>query len=136
MDSDKHSGQIGRLEVVEIGRRRRWSEGEKLKIVLESLQSPRQVSATARRHGVSRSLLLKWRRSFRAEHQDAFGRQSGFIPATVIAESEPAIPASATANSGTIEIEFTDGARMRLTGAVDVTTVSTAIAALVGGHRR
>ena len=136
MDSDKHSGQIGRLEVVEMGRRRRWSEDEKLKIVLESLQLPRQVSATARRYGVSRSLLLKWRRSFRAEHQDASGRQIGFIPATVIAESEPAIPASAAANSGTIEIEFTDVARMRLTGAVDATTVTTAIAALVGGQRR
>ncbi|MGA8653057.1 MAG: IS66 family insertion sequence element accessory protein TnpB, partial [Xanthobacteraceae bacterium] len=44
MDSDKHSAQIGRLEVVEMGRRRRWSEDEKLRIVLESLQAPRQVS--------------------------------------------------------------------------------------------
>jgi transposase len=35
-------------------------EDEKLKIVLESLQAPRQVTATARRHGVSRSLLLRW----------------------------------------------------------------------------
>ena len=34
---------------MELGRRRRWSEDEKLKIVLESLRSPRQVSATARR---------------------------------------------------------------------------------------
>src|SRR5262249_6534545 len=36
MDSDKISTQVGRLEVVETGRRRRWSEDEKLKIVLES----------------------------------------------------------------------------------------------------
>ena len=70
MDSDKRSAQIERLEVVEMGRRRRWSEDEKLKIVLETLQAPRQVSATARRYGVSRSLLLKWRRSFRAEQND------------------------------------------------------------------
>ncbi|WP_246250397.1 hypothetical protein [Bradyrhizobium cajani] len=34
------------------GRRRRWSEDEKLKIVLESLQAPRQVAATARRYAV------------------------------------------------------------------------------------
>ena len=80
--SDTHSAQIGRLEVVEMGRRRRWSEDEKLKIVLESLQAPRQVSATARRYGASRSLLLKWRRLFRAEHKDASGRQIGFVPAT------------------------------------------------------
>jgi transposase len=49
MDSDTHSAETSRLEVVETGRRRRWSEDEKLKIVLESLQAPRQVSATARR---------------------------------------------------------------------------------------
>jgi hypothetical protein len=52
MDSDKRSAQVKRLEVVETGRRRRWSEDEKLKIVLESLQAPRQVAATARRYGI------------------------------------------------------------------------------------
>jgi transposase len=57
MDSHTHSAQ--RLEVVETGRRRRWSEDEKLKIVLESLQAPRQISATARRYCISRSLLLQ-----------------------------------------------------------------------------
>src|SRR3546814_7950249 len=66
-----------RLEVVETGRRRRWSEDEKLKTVLESLQAPRQVSATARRHGLSRSQLLQWRRSFRVEQKVAeIGRAS------------------------------------------------------------
>ncbi len=50
MDSDRRSAQVERLEVVETGRRRRWSEDEKLKIVLESLQAPRQVAATARRY--------------------------------------------------------------------------------------
>ena len=38
MDSHKRSAQVERLEVVETGRRRRWSEDEKLRIVLESLQ--------------------------------------------------------------------------------------------------
>jgi transposase len=136
MDSDKDSGQIGRLEVVELGRRRRWSEDEKLKIVLESLQSPRQVSATARRYGVSRSLLLKWRRSFRPQQQAASGRQVGFMPATVIAEPEPATAASVPASGGTIEIEFATGTRMRIAGAVDAATVSAAVAALSDGPRQ
>lgn len=48
--------QVGRLEVVETGWRQRWSEDENLKVVLESLQSPRQVAAAARRYGISRSL--------------------------------------------------------------------------------
>ena len=124
MDSDKHSAQIGRLEVVEMGRRRRWSEDEKLRIVLESFQAPRQVSATARRYGVSRSLLLKWRRSFRAEQKDAEGRQIGFVAA------------SAPALRPAIEIEFATGTRMRIAGAVDAATVTAAIAALSDGLRR
>ena len=49
MDSDKRSAQVERLEVVDTGRRR-WSEDEKLNIVLESLQAPREVAATARRY--------------------------------------------------------------------------------------
>ncbi|MCA6120241.1 transposase [Bradyrhizobium sp. WSM 1738] len=59
MDSDKWVAQFERLEVVETGRRRCWSEDEKVKIVLESLRAPRQVAATTRRYGVSCSLLLR-----------------------------------------------------------------------------
>ena len=44
MDSDKRSAQIERLEVVEMGQRRRWSKDEKFRIVLESLQTPRAIS--------------------------------------------------------------------------------------------
>ncbi|MBB4422801.1 hypothetical protein GGD66_001341 [Bradyrhizobium sp. CIR48] len=36
MDSDRRSAQVERLEVVDTGRRRRWSEDKKLKTVLES----------------------------------------------------------------------------------------------------
>jgi transposase len=65
MDSHKHSPQVCRLEVVDTGRRRRWSFEEKLRIVEESHEGHRQASATARRHGISRSLLFSWRRAFR-----------------------------------------------------------------------
>jgi transposase len=134
MDSHTHSAQIGRLEVVETGRRRRWSEDEKLKIVLESLQAPRQISATARRYGISRSLLLQWRRSFRVDA----GQQIGFVPAMVVPGSKAVVPASAglPAGDGTIEIEFATGARMRITGAVDRATLTAAVAALADGRRR
>ncbi len=132
MDSDKRSAQVERLEVVETGRRRRWSEGEKLKIVLESLQAPRQVAATARRYGISRSLLLRWRQSFRPEPNDAAEQPTGFVPARVAPRTGPAGPAG----SGAIEIEFAAGARMRITGAVDAVTLTTVVAALAGGQPR
>lgn len=137
MDSDKRSAQVERLEVVETGRRRRWSEDEKLKIVLESLQAPRQVSATARRYGLSRSQLLQWRRSFRAQQKGAAEQPIGFVPAMVAPASEAAVPAPAgLASGGAIEIEFASGARMRITGAVDQATLTAAMAALAEGRRR
>jgi transposase len=135
MDSDKVSTQVGRLEVVETGRRRRWSEDEKLRIVLESLQAPRQVTATARRYGISRSLLLRWRQLFRPEPKDTTGQQIGFVPARVVPDSEVAPSPVGPADGGTIEIEFAAGARMRITGAVDAATLTAAVAALADGQR-
>ena len=88
MDRDKDSAQVARLEVVETGRRRRWCEDEKLKIVLESSRVPRQVAAKMRRHGVSRSLLLRWRRLFRPERTEASTGQMGSVPAMVVPDLE------------------------------------------------
>jgi len=121
---------------VDTGRRRRWSEDEKLKIVMESLQAPRQVAATARRYGVSRSLLLRWRRSFRPEPKDAADQQAGFLPAMVVPESGATPGPVGSAGGGAIEIEFAAGARMRITGAVDAATLKAAVAALADGRPR
>jgi transposase len=119
--------------VVETGRRRRWSEDEKLKIVLESLQAPRQVTAAARRYGISRSLLLRWRQLFRPVPKDATEGLRGN-------EGGPGIGAAlglgGSAGSGAIEIEFAAGARMRITGAVDVATLKAVVAALAEGRPR
>jgi transposase len=135
MDSDRRSAQVERLEVVDTGRRRRWSEDEKLKIVLESLQAPRQVAATARRYGVSRSLLLRWRRAFRPEPADAADQHTSFIPAMLVPESG-ATPGLVEPAGGAIEIEFAAGARMRITGAVDAATLKAVVAALADGRSR
>jgi transposase len=123
--------------VVETGRRRHRSEDEKFKIVLESLQAPRQVSATAQRYGLSRSQLLQWRLSFRAEHKGVAAQQIGFVPAVVAPKSEAAVPAPAElAGGGAIELEFVSGARMRITRAVVQAALTAAVAALTEGRRR
>lgn len=129
------SAQVERLEVVETGRRRRWSDAVKLKIVLESFEAPRLVSATARRHGISRSQLSQWRRSFRPERKDVADPQTGFVPAMVVAEPAAPVPANMAA-SGVVEIELASGVRMRITGAVDAGTLNAAVAALAAGRPR
>src|SRR5260370_21169907 len=78
MDSLTDTRQISRLEVVDTGRRRRWSDASKLRIVEESLSAPRLVSATARRHGISNQLLFAWRKAYR---EGRLGAVAGVVPA-------------------------------------------------------
>jgi transposase len=122
MDSHKGSAQLERLEVVESGRRRRWSEDEKLKIVLESLRAPRQVASTARRYGISRSLLLSWRRSFRPEQPDPEGQQIGFVPAVVLPETAPTVPAVPA--RGRMVIVVANGRRVIVDAGVDAVALA------------
>lgn len=136
MDGDTHSAHVARLEVVDSGRRRRWSDEEKLKIVLESLAVPRQVSATARRYGIARSQLLQWRRLFRPQRNERAEQATGFVPAVVVPDCEAARSApSGPAAAGTIEIEFASGARMRVMGEVDTAALRAAVDALTGKLR-
>jgi transposase len=136
MDVNKSSLQVERLEIVETGRRRRWSEDEKFKIVFESLQSPGQMTVTARRYGISRSQLYLWRRAFRATQAETVEPQSGFVPATITADPQPPAAELATpVDPGRIEIDFSNGARMRVTGAIDGATLAAALRALSDGRR-
>src|SRR5437773_2057949 len=128
MDSDRRSAQVGRLEVVDTGRRRRWSEDEKLKIVLESLRAPRQVAATARQYGISRSLLINWRRSFRAERHDSEGQQIDFVPAMVVPETAPTV--SAVPARGRMVIVIANGGRVIVDSGVDAAALGRVLAVL------
>lgn len=69
--------QIEVLPAADGARRRHWSDEDKVRIVEESFVGHRQCAATARRHGVCRSLLTIWRRQYRngelgASHSAAF----------------------------------------------------------------
>jgi transposase len=128
MDSNKFSTQVERLEVVETGRRRRWTDDEKLKIVLESLQVPRAISSTARSYGISRSLLLNWRRSFCTAPDGTAGQKSGFARAVVVADPAPTVPAAAA--SGRMEIEIGKDRRVIVDAGVDVAALARVLAIL------
>jgi transposase len=128
MDSNKYSTQVERLGVVDTGRRRRWTDDEKLKIVLESMQTPRAISSTARRHGISRSLLLNWRRSFCTEPDGAAGQKSGFVPAMVVADRAPS--ALAVLASGRMVIEIGKDRRVIVDAGVDAAALARVLAIL------
>jgi hypothetical protein len=72
VDSHTHNALVERPKVVDTGRRRRWSEEEKLRIVAESLSGPRLVSATARRYGHFDVAVVHLAPRLSAEHISAF----------------------------------------------------------------
>jgi len=128
MDSNRFSTQVERLDVVETGRRRRWTDDEKLRIVLESLQAPRAISATARRHGISRSLLLIWRRSFGAGAGDAGQPKPAFVPAMLVDETAPSM--TTATGSGRMVIETGKRHRVIVDASVDATALARVLAVL------
>ncbi|HEX5713876.1 MAG TPA: transposase [Solirubrobacterales bacterium] len=117
MDRHTDTRQVQRLEVIETGRRRRWTPEAKLRIVAESFAAPRLASATARRHGISGSLLFAWRKAFR-EGRLTDEVPGGFAPAVLLAEAAAPAPAPA-APGGRIEIVTRGGHRVLVDGAVD-----------------
>jgi transposase len=127
MDVHKHSTE--RLEVVETGRRRRWSDDEKLRIVLESLETPRATSSTARRHGISRSLLMTWRRAFRPEPIGPDVQPTGFVRAMVATAETMAAEPGARA-SGRMVIEIGKDRRVIVDAGVDAAALARVLAIL------
>ena len=126
---DVHKRSTERLEVVETGRRRRWSDDEKLRIVLESLETPRAISSTARRHGISRSLLMTWRRAFRAEPMGAGIQQTGFVRA-VVANAETVAAESSALTTGRMVIEIGKDRRVIVDAGVDAAALARILAIL------
>jgi transposase-like protein len=72
----------------------------------------RQVASTARRYGLSRSLLTTWRRQFRVQD----GGVAEFVPAVVVPEA----PSQAVPASSRMEIVTRNGRRIVVDAGVDM----------------
>ncbi len=127
MTDDKDSFPVQRLEVVQTGRRRRWTLEEKPRIVMESVQGHRQVSATARRHDISPSLLYTWRKALGARCRGG-NEVIGFAPALIV--PEVAAPVSGCGSAGRMEIVTARGHRIIVGADVDALTLARVVAAL------
>ncbi|HET8728346.1 MAG TPA: transposase [Alphaproteobacteria bacterium] len=127
MDIDRDSGQLYRLEVVETGRRRRWTPEEKIRIVEESLAGDRQASSTARRYGIANSLLFKWRKAYRAGQLGASWPTPGFVPALVMPDAPAPVSSGA---GGRMEIVIEGGRRVIVGADVDAAALARVLAVL------
>src|SRR4051794_21492859 len=75
-----------RMEVITgVGRRRRWTDEDKARIVAESLDPATTSSAVARRYGLHASQLFTWRQQLAAS---VAPKASAFVP--VVAEDSAA----------------------------------------------
>ncbi len=85
--------------ITSVQRRRRWTAAEKERLVTASLQPGAVASAIAREAGIHVSQLFGWRRQL-------CGARPGMFAAVRVAAEPNA--------AGTIEIEFANGARLRI----------------------
>ena len=123
MVAPKFRSQVEVLSVVDKGRRRDWTNAEKVRIVEESLRGYRQCAATARRYEISRALLTRWRRDFRSGRLAAEGRPQ-FMALQVAAEANAPMAKQPTAGPAAggddrVEITLANGRKIALGIAVD-----------------
>lgn len=129
-----HRPQIEVLSAADGDRRRSWSDDDKLRIVEESFVGHRQAAATARRHGICRSLLTTWRRQYRNGELGS-SRPGLFVPVTVTTEA----PASQTGRDYPcrpaecqIEIALPNGRRLIVPSGVEPGALARILAAVDG----
>jgi len=103
--------------------RRRWSEEEKQAILSETADGKLTVSEVARRHGLSRDLLFRWRRELRKAGNVANDSGRSFVPLS--------LPAPATAvRDGSLEIVLREGCRVIVSRDADLVLLKHVIAIL------
>ena len=126
------SGPKAFSHTVVVSTRRSWATWEKRAIVDEAQRATGSISAVARRHGITPSLLFRWRRELRQPEQPAEPPPApAFVPLALPSPAEP--PHSPPASGGVVEVEWAGG-RVRIAGPVDRDTIVAVLSILVG-HR-
>ncbi len=95
---------------VGVGRRRRRSIAEKLRIVQLTLEPGASVAEVGRAHGVNANQLFKWRRQYeRGQLGNADVHSTALLPVTISADEESTPETTADVHSpsgGAIHIEL------------------------------
>jgi transposase len=89
--STKAADGFRRIEVITgVGRRRRWTDEDKARIVAESLDPATTASAVAGRYGLHVSQLFTWRQQLQrsASAAQTLGRP-GFVPVLLAEDRAP-----------------------------------------------
>ena len=129
MDTDDNPMTKTQVEVTSLlRRRRRWSRAEKERIVAAAMEPGAVVSAVAREAGIQASQLFRWRQRLQSAPQ--------FASLTVEVPADTAPITALPTPPGVIEVVFSTGARLRISGSVDAPIVSAVMQALADCGRR
>ena len=123
---------VSRLEIIEAGGRRRFSDEAKLRIVAESYSGPRLGSATARKHGITRSQLNDWRRAAEVGRLGPVP-VDGFVRALIepeVTASKEELAVEAPQAGEAIVVELTGSGRIRICAWAPPLLVSAVLKAL------
>ena len=112
--------------------RRMRSLAEKQRIVGEATGPGANVSAVARRHGMTPSLLRRWIKAFKSKNQTL---RSGFVPVAIAPPSEPFTGyldkrSPSVSSASIIEVVLTNGRIMRIGTDIDMAALKRIAAAL------
>jgi transposase len=110
--------------ITSVQRRRRWSRAEKERIVAAAMEPGAVASEVARAAGIYPSQLFRWRQQLCAA-----------APAAPVFSPVVVVPGPG-ATPGAVEIEFASGARMRLMGPVEASTVEAMVTVLAKARPR
>ncbi len=127
---DAKGGGFRRVEVLTgPGRRRKWSDDDKARIVAETLAPGAVVSEVARRWQVCPQQVFGWRRGMRLGTAVTATEPVSFVP--MVPEAPPACdaPAVAPSSSPPIEVELA-GAVLRLAPGTDAALLTTVLRAI------
>jgi transposase len=83
------SDTFSRVEIITgVARRRRFTTEQKLAVVAETMQPGMSISYVARRHGLSPSLVFRWRRLMTEGGQQAVRADDDVVPAADLRRAE------------------------------------------------
>jgi len=129
---DRHSTMTTVEVITSVGRRRRWSREEKLRIVAEPAQPGRTTSQVARDHGIAPGQLFIWRRQLLSEAIANGVVGDGFAAVEIANGRLAAAPGLAMGGERAIEIRLPNGIVIGVSEAVGVEALRRVLTALAG----
>ena len=135
MSDHRYRPEVEILSVTDTGRRRRWTDVQKVHIVEESFGPRGSMAETARRHDIGRTLLVRWRRQYRNGELAGGAAPLRFMPVTLSSPevpTEPPAPQPTPASTSVERAEITllNGRRLSVAATIDPVALTRLVQAL------